>query len=94
MSTESTNTPAPRRRRLRLTTVESVRGYLAGCLQRLENCELDENATKARAYICQTLVKIMETSSLEDRVAQLEAAQNDHQKQSGSGLRAMKGGQL
>ncbi len=75
MTTKSTDTPTPRKKRLRLTSIESVRAYLAGCLTRLENGELDENQTKARAYVAQTLVRIMEGSDLEKRIAALEAAQ-------------------
>lgn len=73
MTTKNTGTPTPKRKkRLRLTSVESVRAYLAGCLTRLENGELDENQTKARAYVAQTLVRIMEGSDLEKRIAALE----------------------
>lgn len=78
MTTKNTNTPTPRRkRRLRLTSARAVRTYLAGCLQRLENGELDENQTKSRAYVAQVLVKILETSDLEKRIAALEAAQEE-----------------
>ena len=72
MATESPDTPTPRKKRLRLTSVEAVRAYLAGCLQRLENGEIDESATKARAYVAQLLARIIEGSDLEKRISALE----------------------
>ena len=75
MSTQKPGTPSPRRR-LRLTSVDAVRGYLAGCLQRLENGELDENGTKARCYCAQALVRIIEGSDLERRIRALEEKEN------------------
>lgn len=77
MTTESTHTPSPRRRRLRLTSVDAVRSYLAGCLERLEAGEIDEGQCKGRAYVCQVLVKIMEGATLEDRITALERAQEE-----------------
>lgn len=75
MTKKSTDTPTPRRKRLRLTSIEAVRRYLAGCLQRLENGELDDTGTKTRAYVAQTLVRIIEGSDLEQRIAALEEKQ-------------------
>ena len=74
MTTKTGNTPPTRRkRRLRLTSVDAVRQYLAGVLTRLENDELDEGQAKSRAYVAQILTKIMETSDLEARIAALES---------------------
>lgn len=79
MTTNRTNTPTPRRRRLRLTNADAVRAYLAGCLQRLEDGTLDEQGIKARVYCGQALVKILETSNLETRLDALEAqAKENH----------------
>ncbi|HMM38193.1 MAG TPA: hypothetical protein PKB11_05495 [Desulfovibrio sp.] len=79
MSTQKPGTPSPRRR-LRLTSVDAVRGYLAGCLQRLENGELDENGTKARCYCAQALVRIIEGSDLEKRLEALEAQAKENRR--------------
>ena len=76
MTTKNTDTPTPRKKRLRLTSVEAVRAYLAGCLQRLENGEIDDKAAKTRGYLAQLLARIIEGSDLEQRIKTLEEKEN------------------
>jgi|GEM_PF-6432604 len=72
MTTDTPVNPTPRKRRFRLGTAEQVREYLAGVVSRRENAELTESGAKTRAYLGQVLVRIIEGTDLENRIAVLE----------------------
>jgi hypothetical protein len=59
----------------RLKTATDVRRYLAKVLNRLEAGELTDTEAKSRGYLAQIMSKVIETSDLEQRVDQLERAQ-------------------
>ena len=58
--------------RKRLKTLDDLRRYLAATINKLDSGELDEAGAKSRAYICNILASIIGSSSLEDRVKELE----------------------
>ena len=58
--------------RKRLKTLEDVRRYLAGLVNRLENGEVDPSIAGRAAYICNILSSCIKDGTLEQRIERLE----------------------
>ena len=58
--------------RRRLKTLEDVRRYLAGLINRAENNQVEPNLAGRLGYLAINLAKIIEGSTLERRIEALE----------------------
>ena len=59
-------------RQRRLKSMEDVRRFLADTINRLNRDELDTNKASKLGYLCQVLARVVEGSSLDRRVSEIE----------------------
>lgn len=59
--------------RRRLKTAADLRRYLADCINRLEMNEITPEKARTAGYLAQHLLRAIENTELEDRLAKLEA---------------------
>ena len=58
--------------RRRLKTIQDIRRYIASLINRTEHSEIDPNVASKLGFLAVNLAKIIESSSLEQRIEALE----------------------